>query len=72
VGDMNRDFVLEFLRTGKPPVLVGWTDGEPRLVAVPFRAGAASDYLRRHVPLLPHPRIRLTRNMAYFVSDGTS
>jgi len=69
VGDAGRDFVLEFTRTGKPPVLVGWTDGEPRLVAVPFRVGEANDYVGRQVPMLPHPRIRLTRNMAYFVSE---
>ena len=69
VGDANRDFVLEFTRTGKPPVLVGWTDGEPRLVTVPFRIGEAGDYLRRQVPMLPHLRIRLTRNMAYFAGE---
>lgn len=68
VGDASRDFVLEFTRTGKPPVLVGWTDGEPRLVTAPFRVGAAGDYLCRHVPMLPHPRIRLTRHMAYFTA----
>lgn len=70
VGDAGRDFVLEFARTGKPPVLVAWTDGEPRPVSVPFRLASAGDYLRRSVPLLPHPRIRLTRNMAYFVREG--
>lgn len=71
VGNADRDFVLEFTRTGRPPVLVGWTDGEPRQVAVPFRVGTASDYLRRHVPMVPHPRIRLTRNMAYFVGGNS-
>ena len=66
VGDANRDFVLEFVRTGRPSVLVGWTDGGSRLVSVPFRIGAASDFLRRNVPMLPFPRIRLSRNLAYF------
>ena len=70
VGDDSRDFVMEFTRADKPPVLVGWTDGEPRLVPVPFRVGEANDYLRRPVPMLPHPRIRLTRQMAYFVGGG--
>ena len=72
VGDASRDFVLEFSRAGKPPLLVGWTDGEPRLVSVPFRIGAASDYLCRQVPMLPYPRVRLTRNMAYFAGGGVS
>lgn len=70
VGDANRDFVLEFSRTGRPPVLVGWTDGEARQVSVPFRIGTASDYLCRGVPMLPHPRVRLTRNMSYFAGSG--
>ncbi len=69
MGDVSRDYVLEFSRQGKPPVLVGWTDGEPRLISAPFRIAEAHDYLCRTVPMLPHPRIRLTRNMAYFVGD---
>ena len=69
-GDARRDFILEFSRAGKPPVLVGWTDGEPRQVTTPFRISTACDYLSRQVPMLPHPRIRLTRNMAYFVGEG--
>lgn len=68
-GDATRDFVLEFSRIGKPPVLVGWTDGEPRQVSAPFRIGVACDYLSRPVPMIPHPRIRLTRNMAYFSGE---
>lgn len=69
-GEEKRDFVLEFERTGKPSLLVGWTDGEPRQVAVPFAVEAASDFLRRSVPLLPRARVRLTRNMAYFARDN--
>jgi len=69
LGDANRDFVLEFSRSGKPPVLIGWTDGDPKLVSVPFRVGAASDFLCRQVPMIPHPRIRLTRDMAYFAVE---
>lgn len=69
VGDAHRDYVLEFSRTGKPPVLLGWTDGEPRLISVPFEIGAARDYLCRPVAMIPYPRVRLTRNMAYF--EGT-
>ena len=65
-GNPEGDFVLEFSRVGQPPLLVGWTDGEPRPVSVPFRTGEVNDFLRRPVPMLPHPRIRLTRNMAYF------
>ena len=68
-GEEQRDFVLEFERPGKPPLLVGWTDGEPQQVGVPFAVGAASDFLRRSVPLLPRSRVRLTRNMAYFARD---
>ena len=69
VGDVTRDFVLQFSRPGHPLLLIGWTDGDPRLISVPFHVGSASDFLRRPVPLLPHPRIRLTRNMAYFVEE---
>ena len=65
-GEPARDFVLEFSRVGQPPLLVGWTDGEPRPVSVPFRTGEVNDFLRRPVPMLPHPRIRLTRGLAYF------
>ena len=66
VGDPNRDYVLEFSRSGKSSVLLGWTDGEPQLIAVPLTIGAARDFLCRPVPMIPYPRIRLTRNMAYF------
>ena len=66
IGDANRDFMLQFSRHGQPPVVVGWTDGEPRLVSVPFRIASASDFLSRPVPMIPHPRVRLTRNLAYF------
>jgi len=66
VGDPKRDFVLEFAHTDKPSLLVGWTDGDPQQVSVPFLVGTASDFLGRSVPMLPHPRIRLTRSMAYF------
>ena len=69
-GDPERDFLFEFSRTGKHPVLVGWTDGEPRLVSAPLTLASASDYLCRQVPILPHPRIRLTRTMAYFVGGA--
>ncbi|MFZ4398180.1 MAG: hypothetical protein ACOYOU_21405 [Kiritimatiellia bacterium] len=65
-GEEQQNFVLEFERTGKPSLLVGWTDGEPRQVTVPFPIDSASDYLRRSVPLLPRSRVRLTRNLAYY------
>ena len=65
-GEPGRDFVLEFSRVSQPPLLVGWTDGEPRPVSVPFRTGEVNDFLCRPVPMLPHPRIRLTRSLAYF------
>lgn len=65
-GDPGREFILEFSRPGAPPLLVGWTDGEPRSVPVSFRTGAVGDFLLRTVPMLPYPRIRLTRSLAYF------
>jgi hypothetical protein len=67
-GDDSRDYVLQFARANRPPVLVVWTDGEPHPLDVPFQVGEAHDFLRRSVPMLPHPRIRLTRNLAYFTS----
>jgi hypothetical protein len=66
VGDPNRDFVLEFAHGAHASLLVAWTDDESRLVEVPFEVGVAGDFLRRGVPLLPYPRIRLTRNLVYY------
>jgi hypothetical protein len=69
VGDPRRDVVLEFARTDRPSLLVGWTDGEPQQVTVPFLVDTATDFMGRSVPMLPHPRIRLTRSMAYFAAS---
>ncbi len=68
--DDQHNFVLLFERTGHPPLLAGWTDGEPQQVAVPFPIGQAHDFLGRHVPLLPNARIRLTRSLAYYIREG--
>jgi hypothetical protein len=67
--DDQHTFVLLFERSGHPPLLAGWTDGDPQQVAVPFPIGQAHDFLGRHVPLLPNARVRLTRNLAYYIRE---
>lgn len=67
IGNLSRDFMFEFTRIDGRPLLIGWTDGPPRLLKGSFRVRSACDYLGRNVPLLPYPRIRLTRAVAYFV-----
>lgn len=67
IGNPSRDFLFEFTQIDGRPLLVGWTDGAPRLLKGSFQVRSACDYLGRNVPLLPYPRIRLTRTVAYFV-----
>ncbi len=68
-GDDQHNFVLLFDRPGHPPLLAGWTDGEPQQITAPFPVGKAHDFLGRHVPLLPNGRVRLTRNLSYYISE---
>lgn len=67
VGDPRRSYVFEFARQDGAFLLVGWCDGEPRQVEVALNVGAAWDWMGRTAPLLPYPRLRLTRDLAYFV-----
>jgi hypothetical protein len=68
-ADDQHNFVLLFERPGQPALLAGWRDGEPQQVVAPFPIGKAHDFLGRHVPLLPNGRIRLTRNLSYYISE---
>lgn len=65
-GDSRRVFLLHCETASAQPLLVGWVDGPPLQVEVPFRAASAMDIHGRTAPLLPHPRLRLTSTPVYF------
>jgi hypothetical protein len=65
-GDARRIFLLHCETVAAQPVLVGWVDGPPVQVEVPFPVSAAMDIRGRTAPLLPYPRLRLTNTPVYF------
>lgn len=66
VGDSRSVFLLHCENVITQPVLIGWVDGPPLQLEVPFQVSSAMDMHGRTAPLLPYPRLRLTSTPVYF------
>jgi hypothetical protein len=66
VGNRRKIYLLQCETLSAQPVWVGWVDGAPTQIEVPFRSASAFDAHGRVAPLLPYPRLRLTETPVYF------
>lgn len=64
--------LFEFVRANRDPLLVGWCGDEPVQVSVACEVCQAMDVQGESVPLLPYPKLRLTRRTAFFLGGVTA
>jgi len=69
VQDPRHVFLLQCENLSAQPVWVGWVDGPPRQIEAPIRVVSAMDIHGRRAPLIPYPRMRLTRTPVFFYGN---